>query len=833
MKRMISCILAFILLFGTQSYVLCAEAENTDISHLQTLVALSVLDESFYSEREITKGDVIRALLTMISEEYIQKSDEECFYAAQSYGMVEDALKVNGDGACLYNEAVKMAVSILGYKNIAIIEGGYPVGFNMRARKLGILKNVYADADGTISLPSLVELLYNTATAEYNRVVSYTYEYSEAITQEGITLLSWYRDIYKLEGTIDSNSVTSLNGKSTLAKDEISINSIVYTSENDYSDYLGRSVEGFFSENDYGRKILYLTITGDEKEIEINSYDIVNIEDDLTITYYDNDSSKKKQAKISSAVRVFYNGKVHWDYTSDIFNPKDGKINLVDSDSDSKYDYAFITDCEVFIMDNYDNISENIYNKFTYNGSKKSINVKDDDDTVVKVYLNGEESTISQLSDGNVLRIAQSKGEGRNIIKIFASSTVFNGKVSAVTKQDKILINGSSYYLSDTYKMAFKSKDSMACEIKTSVEGIFYIDDRGYIVAVTTNISDVTYGYALQIAQETGLSNEYQIKLLDDRGVWQIIKISDKVILNDDTVAAEKVVDALSTGGIFIPQLICYTVNSDGLLKRLYTAQEFAGEQSGDVFTKTVETRSEYNSNLCSFSTDIYLESPIIWVIPETETYDEDDYYVTSLSYLKGTFYYTYTAYDVDEFNYSDKLVIKNTQTTINNEHDKYGQIVMIDKITSLTDDNGNKCSALYGWVDDFENYRITSKTNLFSGLKRGDVVKVHVNHNGYADKCDLLYSSGGEEGYSDSSALDSRQVVLKGFVKNTDLVRKLVKLSLPSEKVFKFSGAPYVYVYDEHDDEIIKGTLADIAEDDYVIMRLSYGTLSHAFVIK
>ena len=830
MKRVAAYAVALILIFGLQSHALCKEEEKLNISNADTLIALSLLDESFDFEGKPLRGDVIKAFLAMIYDDCGEMEERELFEAAQSCGIIENASAAAADKPCLYDEAVKMAVCILGYKNIALIDGGYPNGYNKTARRIGILKNVLISDGGTISGASLTELLYNTATADYNSVERYTEGQSEAISKSGETLLSKYRDIYEIEGRVDANFITSLNGKSGLERNEISIDGEVYKTERDYSDFLGSTVKGYYAEKSSGNKVLYLSVSKKESEVKINSEDIVAIAENYSVTYYDNNALKERKAEPAPGFRVFYNGKVIWDYDTDTFKPKDGNLRLVDADSDSKYDYAFITDCEMFVLNNYDSVSGKIYNRFNYDGAEKFIDL-DDDDTLVKVFLNGKKAAAEQISPDSVLRIAQSKGDGKKLIVIYASSKVISGKVSGVSDEE-VFVGEESYKLSDAYNDALKNNDALACEITASLEGEFYIDDRGFIAAVKPRASDYSYGYAIKLSAKKKLGDECRIKLLNSRGVWEIIPISDRVVLNGSTVTDENFISALCPGNSFVPQLICYKTDDSGFLKKVYTAEDYTGENN-DVFTKTAETRSEYLSSLNSFSTSVYLDSPTVWVIPENHTYDEDDYYVTSLSYLKGSFYYTYTAYDVDEFNHCGRIVVRDNENTVNNEYDKYGQILMIDKIKGMYDSDGNECTALYGCVDDFDNYRVIAKDNLFSGLKRGDIVKVHIDHNGYADKCELLFSPGAERKYADSSVLDSRQVVLKGVVEDTDLTRKLVRLSLPSKKVFKLASKPYICIYKEDDGTVQRGGAEDISKDDYAVMRMSYGVLSHIFLIK
>ena len=831
MKRVTAYAMAFIMVLGLQSHALCKEEEKLNISNADTLIALSLLDESFDFEAEPLRGDVIKAFLSMIYDNCEEMDDDELFEAAQSFGIIDNSSAAAADKPCLCNEAVKMAVCVLGYKNIAVIDGGYPSGYNKTARRIGILKNVQVKNGGIISGASLTELLYNTATADYNSVERYTDGQSEAISKSGETLLSRYRGIYELKGKVDANFITSLNGKSGLEKNEISIDGEVYKTERDYSDFIGSTVEGYYAEKSSGNKVLYLSVSNKESAVKISSENIAYVADNYSITYYDSDAMKQRKAEPAPGFRVFYNGKVLWNYDTDIFKPKDGEIRLVDTDSDSKYDYAFIMDCEMFVLNNYDSVSGKIYNRFSYKDAEKFVSL-DDDDTLVKTYLNGKKAEIEQISPDSVLRIAQSRGDGKKLIMIYASSKVISGKVSGIS-DEKVFVGDESYKLSDAYNAALNNKDALACGITASLEGEFYIDDRGFIAAVKSSASDYSYGYAIKLSVKKKLGDECQIKLLNSRGVWEVIPISDRVALNGSSVTDEAFVNALSPGNSFAPQLICYRTDDSGFLKKVYTAEDYTGENNNNVFTKTAETRSEYLSSLNSFSTSVYLDSPTVWVIPENHTYDEDDYYVTSLSYLKGSFYYTYTAYDVDEFNHCGRIVVRDNENTVNNEYDKYGQILMIDKIKGMYDSDGNECTALYGCVDDFDNYRVIAKDNLFSGLKRGDIVKVHIDHNGYADKCELLFSPGAERKYADSSVLDSRQVVLKGIVEDTDLARKLVRLSLPSKKVFKFASKPYIYIYKENDGTVQRGSAEDISKDDYAVMRMSYGVLSHIFLIK
>ncbi len=155
MKRLYSVITALVLLcsWTAVSAQDMTEAQKKDLYELKIMVG----DENgeLNLDNGITRAEMVKMLCVAgnvdagsHSAEFPDVAKEHWAYdfvcAAKEYGIAEgdENGNFNPEAAVTNEEAVKMAVSLLGYDVMAETIGGYPMGYNTTASRLGITKDM-------------------------------------------------------------------------------------------------------------------------------------------------------------------------------------------------------------------------------------------------------------------------------------------------------------------------------------------------------------------------------------------------------------------------------------------------------------------------------------------------------------------------------------------------------------------------------------------------------------------------------------------------------------------------------------------------------------------
>lgn len=588
-----------------------------------------------------------------------------------------------------FQEAVKMIVCTLGYgENIDVSVEPWYANYISTATQIGLLKN--ANMLGQPGTPAsracIAQMLYDALEIPIIE--------NEERTEK--TILSDYMRFTKNTGVISSNGITSLESPdANLRDDEIQISATepdtrnyethtYSTRDKSLKNYLGYGVEYYYKEAKAGIRELVFCVVKNNPVVEINAANIeLNSTTDTAIKYYkDLDDQKPLVANLESDNVVVLNGKLYGSnaansrFDSDVSDPETrmiptvGKVVLVDSDNNKKFDVVFIEKVDVYYVDNkVSSTYEIIDNVLTGTQRKLKLDV-DSDRNLEIVNEAGKEVSFSSISKGNVICYTKSNGSN-TVSKAVVLTEKVQGTVSQI-KGGKITISGKQYRYSPA--AAWYNGGSLA-EPELQLSATFYLDLNGDIIAYdkTQSSDKYNYGYILTYGiDNTDFEAVAVIEILTQSGTTTRISSYEKTKVDGHTCkTGEEVVDALLESGDEqykkdgasndrqrMQQLIKYTtkkVSGATVFDKIVTAED---QGSSEVEEDTLlyyddMTPGEsltYNSSSKTLSADgvnLKVSSTIVFAVPE----DRGDYDAfkksTASGMLKKDKSYSVEAFDV------------------------------------------------------------------------------------------------------------------------------------------------------------------------------------------
>lgn len=410
-------------------------------------------------------------------------------------------------------EAVKMMMSALGYDVVARLNGGWPLGYVEAARQANVLKNLPEMSDAPISRGDLAILIYNALNTEVLKQTSFG-DRSDFETTENVTLLYDKSEIYKGNGQVDANSVSTLIGKSTLKKDEVTIDGVVYKVGNTNAfDLLGLQVTFYYREDEGIKTLMHLEMNENRNSMLFMEAQDIQDYKDYTY-YYEDEDGYVREAAINSQTDVLYNGVVIDDYPDYIMKPDGGFVILLASDGGSRYDVCLIYEYVDFPVATV-NLEEGIvYNAMEDHNLAShqyfySLDLSENENGVTKTIrdTSGKKISYSSIRQGDMLSVARSL-DGESVNVVVSKANTVRGSVGTVAykegKIDRITIDTAEYKYSSYCSVAVEPDDVV----------VAYINIDGKIAYLELESSSgYKYAILLDIGQAKGASDDVLVKM--------------------------------------------------------------------------------------------------------------------------------------------------------------------------------------------------------------------------------------------------------------------------------------------------------------------------------
>ncbi len=764
-KRLISSIVAFsmttVMLATTAFAAIPSDVKDTKYEEAaQVLGALGIMigDEqgNFRPDDAIIRSEVTKVGVTLMGLADVADSAASKtkypdvahdHWATGFINVATDQKLVQGDDVgtfrpnaqIKYSEAIAILIRALGYEPQAMAKGGYPSGYMVTANNIGLTKGVAGSAEQLISRGTVAQLAFNALTINLMEQTGFGSNVNYEVVDK--TLLKDRLDVTLVEGTVNAVGTSSITGSASLDKDEIQIGEEIYkVGSADVRTILGFTVEAYVYEDAKTRKdtlLLAVPVEGANTVVSVTSDNIdsiTNTDTDKVLNYWKNQETDKKttKANIATDAKVMYNGKAGT--FADFKMIDSGNIVLLDSDNNGMHDIVFVNETKNYVVDEVVETTYKIVDKY---GQKTLVLDPDDDALSFHLTSSNQEVELADLEEWDVITLTISK-DG-SLIYGDVNKTSVTGTVTE-TDDEKVFINGEGYKVAANYPGTVKLLD----------EGTFYLDSEGKIAAVdsTTTISS-NYAYLANIGLSTGLDKVLDFKLFTKSGETLLISSGSKLKVNDQSnLTPEQALTAIkgdreTANG----QLITFEKNSDGKITKVNTYEKTSSIDEDKFILNMQESGVVYNSassKLVGKTMSVNVTSDtVIFDIPATAK-DTDDYTIRQKSFFVNEHEYDVLVFNVTEDYNAQAIIVTNSTGQANEE----SSIAVVDKITTIKNENGDNVEKLYAFQDGKEVSFVTDDTGVLVkdgdkgqvALAKGDIIQFKTNASGEIDSITLLY---------------------------------------------------------------------------------------------
>lgn len=612
MKKIIILMLCISLLCGSLT-VYAAEGTDVDVDIANSIGLLKALDiitddTEFEIEGNIKK-DVFEDMAARV-------------FKIQEYPITSDS----SENTMTVMDAVVILNNYLGYRDYVKYNGGYPLGDIVAAQKNGLLDNI-DKCDVPLSSKHAIILLRNALSARIITGFAYKGWSTHKILDDDV--LYTYYGIRTETGVVEANSITNLMGGTPVKDDALMIDGKMYSYTGD-EDFLGQEVDFYFDD--------------DNKIIHINANPntvITEVTDAMEPSFfnwkyqYRDNNGKQRKIKLTNKTAIVHNHELVSRYNEDILVPQDGYVRFVDNGGDGKIDFVSIISyvnylvSEVNTLGNSDGVI--IYENLSGNNIPAVIEPSKSNGTAIVKTAEGKGFNPANIARGDIVSVIGTVSNKMLYAKevIVSRETVF-GTLESKTfdgKTNKLKINGEIYDVSQNY-------NSSASGLRVYTKVDFLLDYRNKIAgnsSVTNLGHSLSFGYLIKATLDTqSFDKKVLFKILRENGKIEIYESAEKVVFDGTTYKSEpdKVISRLMKNGTVTPQLICYGVDNDGMIRAIDTADASTGADRNDslkLLHSSMPSNLYHISKAKSFGGKInYTQNTVFFCVPQNVKSAED-----------------------------------------------------------------------------------------------------------------------------------------------------------------------------------------------------------------
>ncbi len=684
-NKIISCILSVILLIATVGFVpafaepdVFSEDEIREFQdNIGFLKAIGVLDASEPDiSQTVTRAEMVKTVMETFGIPVAVNNVESPYLDVNAetpnYGYIMAATQsgiVNGDGELfrpndkvLYEEAAKIAVSLLGYDYFANQLGGYPSGYLTKAAQLGLISSEVGYNGYAMGWFGFSKILVNAvktdmvmASINASGEVRYT-------IGKGRTIL---RDIFHLntvEGIVTRNIYTGKAEPENVDSRAIEIDEKSYRTACDTKALIGCRVKAYINDDN---EVLY--IEDYHKYNNILTLDAENLEyDSFAYQYTKEESGKTRTARLSDSFHLIRNNVAKIAFTEEHMVPKNGYVELVDANDDNVYETVRVFDYRYMQIMRVDENERVIYGKY----DSGTLSYKDAEIFVI-TDADGKEKKCSDLSEYDLLKITES--DNGKVVYAEVSTEKVRGMIERTGTENgrqRVTANGKEYKV---------IVDPLGDPIHVGDTGVLYITKDGMVAAFDMGKpSGTMLGALIDAVILSGLGEKVNLKILSETGSLLTYECESKVYIDGVGMKSGKdITDALKQGNTEVPvQPIFYTLSDGGKIKSIDTAYNInamydgiapteispTGDELRSSLRRVYQGKNAYRSSQATLNGKINLaDSAKLFSVPENaKNALEEDFLTGSRNILSNDASYTVDAYSSTETDIvSDILIVR------------------------------------------------------------------------------------------------------------------------------------------------------------------------------
>lgn len=750
------------------------------------------------------------------------------------------------DAPMLFEEGVKVLVSLAGYDILAKKYGGYPTGYLKVANDKKILKGVSESVDGMLTTGDCYIMLYNLLHTDALTVrgigkgVHYESDESRTFMKEYLDISEHFGIVEAVPGATVATGVTAKEGFAFIGGERYEVGST------NVKEFLGKAVTFYARETENGpHKLVYIKEDKDCTSLVITADKLGSVKgtqsaDNAEVEYVEGE--KNKTLKISKNANYLYNNKLQAAMSDERLMIDNGSLVFIDNDEDEIFDLVLVYDYMSYVVDSI-SVRDNVVTVIDKLG-KKTVTLSTHN---AKVLRDGVEIEFQEVLQGEVLEVPRHmSGDEEASFEFIVATGIVTGALKEIS-DDSVVIDEKTYLISPFADMS---------NFRIGSGGDFHLDILGRVVSLQ-NVVDIgyEYGYMIQSAVETGIDDRVFFKMADKKGTFKAFELDKNVRVN----GAKKTTDELEN--IFATrQLIQYKTNDDGKISDIKTAQ-FNDDKKFDLdnFSRDyISNGVAYNNHLHRYGESYTaVQGTTVFIIPSSDAVIDAKYYAKgaiSMITTNVTSYPNVQVYDADE-NYEIGALVVESQVGGGGVEIENSSVNMVKSVTSiLTDDGGVGIKLLYmnhlgneseAIIEDPEFEMDTSwgYTDLkVTDLKPGDIFTATTDSFGAITGI-AVYLTADRATSNDDSKYMCMSTQNKAGSTNEVLVHSSVYVTF--QKVLEKSGdtivvagqgkdgvqktvtfnfnARRVFIYDSERKKFTEGHINDVAVGDEVFVKAGY----------
>lgn len=701
-------------------------------------------------------------------------------------------------------DAYKIVLTLMGYKEYAEGNGGYPFGYIQTARRLRMTEDL--SSSDYITLGDMFLLLYHTMITEIAEPISIGREDTTYQISKTKTLMTLYHDIYYTKGVVTGADCVTLDGRE-LKSEEVQIDKIVYKSDVDLLEYLGMEIEFFYHyyEKADEKRIVWVNEMSNNECLEIGvdhdaSFDSLS----YNLSYHDKSTGKQKNITLRRGITVVYNGSVVSEKTDEIFSLPKYEAKLIKDDS-GIYSLAIVKHYENIIADTIDSAKLIIYDKI--DSSKKIVLDEDKYDKMSLKMLGKTEMSFSEIKQGDVLSVYMSRDE--KILEVQVNAEQIMGTVAKYTEVEngiKIVINSIEYFMPNgVYEETLSAGDDV----------LLYLDAKGEVAYLKCMGTGVAAAYIVGVAAgDNPFRGVLKIKMFHQNEKLVTVETADKVKI--DGVLYKNPKDALRAFSS-VPTLALIETDQNGrvtVIDTPYFNEEFENEPSLKI-NRAWEKDLIYKSVGVLGAHSVVDDNTLFFVVPndyEAVTADENAFSIMKKSQFGNDTIMSAETYKTRERVGCEQYVLLKGYSRYNYTSELP---VLVESIEEIVNANGEPVESLVGYQGNTKvELNVKFGVSLLDkGVKKGMLVNIKKNKANELEDVQIVYDYHEKDKYLSAGDINGSYTIVTGDV--TDIVDGVVKIGVSEAGSFdRAMCTAYVptLVYDvkKNHNNISLGTIQD-----------------------